>query len=175
MLVVVVPDDVTEPKDIYDERYAILTVQPRIPAGSLAFVEIPAGMVDDEGSFVGVAAKEMKEELDLEIHESQLICLTELAGAAKGTSEESVEGLPVAMYPSAGGCDEFITIYMYEKRIPRSQLEEWNGKMTGLREHGEKITLKVVPLRDLWREGARDAKCLAALALWEGLKRENKL
>ncbi len=44
--------------------------------------------------------------------------------------------------------------------------------MTGLREEGEKITLKLVKLEDLWRVGARDAKALAALSLYENLKRE---
>lgn len=41
---------------------------------------------------------------------------------------------------------------------------------TGLRDHGEKITLMLCPLKDLWRTGARDAKALGALALYSGLK-----
>jgi len=40
----------------------LLTLQPRIAAGSLAFPELPAGMVDD-GTFSGAAAKEIEEEL----------------------------------------------------------------------------------------------------------------
>jgi 8-oxo-dGTP pyrophosphatase MutT (NUDIX family) len=156
MLVVLVPDDIAEGSSsgdsyIYDgERYALMTVQPRVAAGSLEFAELPAGMVDDEGSFAGAAAKEIKEELGLEIHESELTCLSELA--AQGAADESRSGtkeapLPPAMYPSPGGCDEFITMYLHERRVPR----------------------------DLWKEGARDAKCLSALALLEGLKREGKL
>lgn len=171
MLVFLVPDDA--PPDT-EERYVLLTVQPRVAAGSLAFVEIPAGMVDEEGQFAGTAANEIKEELGLEIPESELKCLSELA-AEGGDAEAEVEGLPHAVYPSAGGCDEYIPIYMHEKRVPREQLGEWTGKLTGLRDHGEKITLKLVPVQKLWREGARDAKTLAALALWEGLRREGKL
>jgi 8-oxo-dGTP pyrophosphatase MutT (NUDIX family) len=167
MLVMLVPDDA--PRDS-DERYVVLTVQPRVPAGSLGFVELPAGMVDDAGSFKGAAAKEIEEELGIVIHEDELVCLSELAGG-----QEDDEGLPLAMFPSAGGCDEHITIYSAERRIPRSQLGEWSGRLTGLRSHGERITLKVVPMQRLWKEGARDAKCLAALALWEGLRREKKL
>ncbi|KFA62265.1 hypothetical protein S40285_06494 [Stachybotrys chlorohalonatus IBT 40285] len=167
MLVMLIPDDA--PGD--DERHVVLTVQPRIPAGSLGFVELPAGMVDDAGDFRGVAAKEIEEELGIRIREDELTCLSELAAPA----EESAEGLATAMFPSAGGCDEHITIYSHERRIPRAQLKDWSGRLTGLRSHGEKITLKVVPMRDLWREGARDAKCLAAVALWEGLRRERKV
>jgi hypothetical protein len=64
---------------------------------------------------------------------------------------------------------------MHERRVPRAQLGEWEGKLTGLREHGEKITLRLVKMRELWRVGARDAKSLAAVALWEGLRREGKV
>ena len=170
MLVMLIPDDA--PADS-NERYVVLTVQPRVPAGSLGFVELPAGMVDDAGSFKGAAAKEMEEELGITIGEDELTCLSELA-VPEGVDTEGEE-LPRAMFPSAGGCDEYITIYSYERRIPREQLKEWSGRLTGLRSHGEKITLKVVPMKDLWREGARDAKALGALTLWEGLRREKKI
>lgn len=167
MLVILSPDDAP------DERYAVLTVQPRIAAGALAMVELPAGMVDD-GSFIGAAAKEIQEELGLEIREDELTSLSDLARPTDG-EEGKGEDLPVAVYPSPGACDERIGIYVHEKTVPRDQLKEWSGKLTGLRDEGEKITLKLVPLKDLWREASRDAKALSAVALWEGLRREGKL
>ncbi|KAH6628219.1 hypothetical protein F5144DRAFT_493491 [Chaetomium tenue] len=181
MLVMLLPDD-----DGEEERYVLLTVQPRVAAGSLEFVELPAGMVDDGGSFAGQAAREMEEELGLVIGEGELVALSELVGEVGGAVGDGdgeggvvggggLSGLPRAVYPSAGGCDEYIPIYMHERRVPRAQLGEWTGKLTGLREEGEKITLKLVRMRDLWKEGARDAKCLAAVALWEGLRREGKV
>jgi 8-oxo-dGTP pyrophosphatase MutT (NUDIX family) len=175
MLVMLIPDDV--PADS-DERYVVLTVQPRTPAGSLTFVELPAGMVDGSGNFKGVAAKEIEEELGITIHEDELTCLSELAEASREQNTDTMyekENLPAAMFPSAGGCDEHITIYSAERCIPRDQLSEWEGRLTGERGSGEKITLKVVPMKDLWKEGARDAKALAALALWQGLRQEKKL
>ncbi|KAI1154393.1 hypothetical protein F4825DRAFT_460462 [Nemania diffusa] len=180
MLVMLIPDDAPPTEE--EERYVLLTIQPRIPAGSLAFAELPAGMVDDDGSsggsgkFAGTAAREIYEELGIEIPASELTCLSDLAAAAgSDEAEGEEEGLPSAMYPSAGGCDEYIPIYMHERRVPRDTLAAWTGKLTGLRDHGEKITLKLVPMRELMREGRRDAKALAALALWEGLRREGKL
>lgn len=65
-------------------------------------------------------------------------------------------------------------IFAYRHHIGKGTLQEWKGRLTGLREHGEKITLKVVRLGDLWRE-TLDAKALAAVALWEGLRREGKV
>lgn len=174
MLVILIPDDA--PTDI-DERYVLLTVQPRVPAGSLEFVELPAGMVDEEGEFAGTAANEIEEELGLKIPASELKSLSEMAGISPKTENGKIQdgNLPQAMYPSAGGCDEYIPIYMHERRVPRETLNDWTGRLTGLREHGEKITLKLIKMQDLWREGARDAKSLAAVALWEGLRREGKL
>jgi 8-oxo-dGTP pyrophosphatase MutT (NUDIX family) len=187
MLVMLIPDDgdasSRRAEGEEEERYVLLTVQARIPAGSLAFAELPAGMVDDDaseseqGKFAGAAAREIYEELGIEIPASELVCLSDLATSGDNPSprQGEEEGLASAMYPSPGGCDEYIPIYMHERRVPRDSLREWTGKLTGLREHGEKITLKLVPMRDLWREGRRDAKALAALALWEGLRREGKL
>ncbi|KAI1260359.1 hypothetical protein F5Y18DRAFT_432310 [Xylariaceae sp. FL1019] len=180
MLVILIPADA--PQDT-DERYVLLTVQARVPAGSLEFVELPAGMVDggpddkEEGKFAGAAAKEIYEELGIEIKASELTCLSHLAAPTSSSkpNDAEEEGLSQAMYPSAGGCDEYVPIYMHERRVPRDTLKEWTGKLTGLRDEGEKITLKLVKLRDLWWEGRRDSKSLAAFALWEGARREGRL
>lgn len=48
------------------------------------------------------------------------------------------------------------------------------GKCTGNLEEGESITLKVIPLADLWKE-APEAKALSALALYDRLKAAGKL
>lgn len=167
-MVILQPDDLPEGSE--GEKHVLLTVQPRVAAGSMEFVELPAGMVDD-GTFKGAAAKEIEEELGLRIEESSLVNLSELALE----EEERGEGLAKGMFPSAGACDEFIPIFLHEKRVPRSQLGEWTGRLTGLREEGEKITLKLVKMDDLWKEGARDAKALGACALYNGLKKAGRL
>lgn len=169
MLLILQPDDVSE--DNEEEKYVILTMQPRIAAGSLSFTEIPAGMLDDMGTFSGGAAKEIKEETGLEVDASELVDMTALALENEERDEEIGKG----SFSSPGGCDEYIPLFLYQKRLPRSELEEFRGKLTGLREEGEKITLKVIKLHDLWKEGARDGKTLAALALYEGLRREGKI
>ena len=57
MLLILQPDDV--PAEEERDKHVLMTVQPRIAAGSLAFTEIPAGMLDHSGSFSGGAAKEI--------------------------------------------------------------------------------------------------------------------
>ncbi|KAL4806154.1 hypothetical protein BDV18DRAFT_123409 [Aspergillus unguis] len=172
MLLLLQPDDIAPTSE--DDKWAVVTVQPRIPAGSLAFSEIPAGMLDDSGAFAGKAAEEIQEETGLKISQSELLDMTSLALQSHG---ESVDGemLQKAVYPSPGGSDEFIPLFLCDKRMPRKDIEALQGRLTGLRSHGEKITLKVVPLKDLWKEGIRDGKTLAAWALYMGLKRDNKL
>jgi len=161
------------PSNSEKDKHVILTLQPRIPSGSLSLAELPAGMLDDSGTFSGGAAKEIEEETGLRMPAEDLINLTEMA-LPKATSDNE-ELLQQGVYPSPGGCDEFVPLFLHQKRIPREQLKEWSGKLAGLREHGEKITLKLCPLERLWREGGRDAKALAAWALYEGLRREGKI
>lgn len=99
-----------------------------------------------------------------------MINLTELA-----IPQNTEEALPQAIFPSPGGSDEHISIFLHEKRVPREQLKDWTGKLTGLRDQGEKITLKLVKLENLWKEGARDGKTAAAYGLYIGLKGEGKI
>ena len=71
MLLILQPDDV--PSNSEDEKHVILTLQPRIPAGSLSLAELPAGMLDDAGTFAGGAAKEIEEETGLQVPANELI------------------------------------------------------------------------------------------------------
>ena len=171
MMLILQPDDV--PAITEDEKHVILTLQPRIPAGSLSLAELPAGMLDDSGTFSGGAAKEIEEETGLKIPAEDLINMTDLALSKSSSDDE--EQLQQGVYPSAGGCDEFVPLFLWQKRIPREQMKEWQGKLTGLRDHGEKITLMLCPLEKVWRVGGRDAKVLAGWALYEGLKKEGRI
>lgn len=166
MLLVLQPDD--WPEGTEDAKHVILTLQPRIPAGSLSFAELPAGMLDDSGTFSGGAEKEIEEETGLKVPAKELINPTELA-LPKGEGEGE-EHLQRGMYPSPGGCDEFVPLFLWQKRIPRRQMKEWQGKLTGLRKEGEKITLMLSKLESVWRVGGSDSKVLGPWALYQGFK-----
>lgn len=133
-------------------------------------------MLDDSGTFAGSAAKEIHEETGLVIPQDELIDMSSLAlqrvFEPRGDDNESLQK---AVYPSPGGSDEFIPLFLCQKRLARKDIEGLQGRLTGLRQEGEKITLKVVPLEDLWKEGLRDGKTLAAWALYNGLKQEGKI
>jgi ADP-sugar diphosphatase len=159
---------IVRPSDSRDERWVIMTEQPRIPAGSLLFMEIPAGMIDDSSrTFAGEAAREIKEEVGLTIRSDELIDMTQLA--VQG--HKAQESLANAMYPSPGGCDEYIAIFLWEKEMDRLQIENLKGKLTGERTEQEKITVRLLDYERLLEVGGRDAKTLAAWSLYEYLKR----
>jgi ADP-sugar diphosphatase len=79
----------------------VLTVQPWVPAGSLEFVELPAGMLDDSSFTGAAAAKEIQEECGIEIPADELLDLTQLAlGKFVDGGEEKLQ---TAVYPSPRG------------------------------------------------------------------------
>ena len=139
-------------------EYVILTSQARVPIGQSDCREIPAGMLDGDGNFAGVAAKELKEETGLEINSDKLFNLTALSGNT-------------AVYPSPGGCDEFIRIYLYKCTMTADELQELNGRITGNTDEGESIIIKLIKYEDLYT--IPDCKALSAYAMYEGLKKNN--
>jgi len=147
------------------KQYTILTVQPRVPCGKYALEELPAGMLDQSGSFVGAAAKEMQEETGIVVKEKDLIDLTEKA--FKGTKYQHV-------FPSAGGCDEKLRLFLFTTKMSKAKIQELEGKCTGVLEEGENIKLKIISLHELWR-AAPDVKALSALCIYENLLARREL
>jgi ADP-sugar diphosphatase len=128
-------------------------------------------MIDDGNTFSGAAAKEIMEEVGLTLHEHELIDMTKLA--VQG--HKVPENMQSAMYPSPGGCDEYIAIFLWEKEMDRLQIENLKGKLTGERTQQEKITLRLLNYERLLEVGGRDAKTLAAWSLYEYLKRTREI
>jgi len=131
-------------------RHILLVVQPRIAIGNSEYDEAVAGMMDENGNLVGVAAKEIKEETGLSIVESELIPLG-------------------SIYPSPGGCDEHIKLYAYEYIISEEEFSELQGKATGCIEEGEQIILKTMPYSEIIH--SEDPKLLCAWARYEHIQK----
>jgi 8-oxo-dGTP pyrophosphatase MutT (NUDIX family) len=158
---------IVRPTDAPLERYVIMTEQARVAAGSLSFMEIPAGMLDDERNIKLAALREIQEEVGIFPKADELIDMTKLAVQDHKVSES----IQSAMYPSPGGCDEFITIYLWEKELDRLDIENLKDRLTGDRAAMEKITVRLLEYEKLVAVGGRDGKTLAAWSLYEYLKR----
>merc|ERR1712003_299425 len=96
-----------------------------VPVAVSSMPEIIGGYLDADGNFSGDALKEMRERLGIQINESELINLTELAYG---------QDFP-GVYPSCGSCDEFSQIFLYRKVIDAATFAELNKKPTA--EEGE--------------------------------------
>jgi len=140
---------------VLNKNYAVLTVQPRLATGDFQFVELPAGMLDGSGNFAGVAAKEIEEELGMKIAAADL---KELGCAIEGNR---------GIFLSPGGSDETMRLFYHEAQVSDEDLAAIQGRCTGLLDEGEQITLKVVPLDDLWT--VADAKTIISVALYKQL------
>jgi ADP-sugar diphosphatase len=109
-------------------------------------------MIDSvNDGIAGTAAKEIEEECGIKLRPSDLTDLTKLA------CRQAVEAgnIPCAgVAPSPGGCDEFLRYLYVERLVTKSDLETMKGRLTGLRAEGEYISLRVVPLQDLWKISA---------------------
>lgn len=157
---------IVRPTDAPLERYVIMTEQARIAAGSLSFMEIPAGMLDDERNIKLAALREIQEEVGIFPKADELIDMTKLA-----VQDHVSEKIQNAMYPSPGGCDEFISIFLWEKELDRLDIENLKDRLMGDRAAAEKITVRLLEYEQLVAVGARDGKTLAAWSLYEYLKR----
>ena len=133
-----------------DHFYGVLVEQPRVPIGQVSCLELPAGMMDNDDTILGTAVQELREECDIHVNDDdtqELVDLTALCG--------SPDGLAL----SGGGCDERCRFLYLEKSVTSDQLDAMRNKLTGLREHGEVITLRIVPMAEVWST-SMDAKAM---------------
>ncbi|OMO81002.1 hypothetical protein COLO4_23815 [Corchorus olitorius] len=146
------------------ETYAVLTEQVRVPTGRVV-LELPAGMLDDDkGDFVGTAVREVEEEIGIQLNLEDMVDLTAFLDPSTGFK----------VFPSPGGCDEEIGLFLYRGHVEKNTITQLQGKETGLVEHGELIKVRVVPYEKLWRV-TPDAKTLMAIAIYEMAKKEGLL
>jgi len=131
---------------LHGEKFILCTKQARFPIGNCEFLEIPAGMMDEEGNFLGVAAKELREETHIEIDKDKLIHLG-------------------GMYPSPGGCDERIQLFAIELIVDQARFDQIQGAATGNLEEGESIILEIIPYQ--YASQLDDAKTLCAILRYE--------
>ena len=145
-------------RDETGKEYVVIARQPRAATGEYDFPEIPAGMLDGQGNVAGKAVEEAKEETGLTIESGELIDLTALAYG---------EGCP-GVHVSPGFTDELFRFFACEKTMAGEDIRLLNNKLAGLRNKGEKITIKIVSIEEACR--IPDAKTALALMMYKIFK-----
>jgi ADP-sugar diphosphatase len=140
------------------QKYVILVQMLSVPTASYDLPSLPAGMMDDTGTFAGNMAREIYEETSIAIHESELLDMTEKVYG------EKFQGV----YLSSGGTDEYVRLFCFERDVSREYVDTLRNKITGLTKENEKIKLTVVPLEKLCSYTS-DTKALSAKALYDYL------
>jgi len=142
--------------------YVVYVRQPRNAVGVRDLIEIPAGMLDGVTGTLkanGVAVKEIKEETGIDIQKDDLFLL--------GSG-----------FPSAGGCDELISLYEVNLLADDSFIQDLIGKKTGELGSDEQITVGIAEYEDfktmLLDGRCRDFKAMSAIMLSETMEFRNQ-
>eukprot|EP01028_Stygiella_incarcerata_P014402 TRINITY_DN950_c0_g1_i3.p1 TRINITY_DN950_c0_g1~~TRINITY_DN950_c0_g1_i3.p1 ORF type:complete len:326 (-),score=96.47 TRINITY_DN950_c0_g1_i3:109-954(-) len=145
-------------------EYVLLISQARVPGGYEKFLEIPAGMLDGSSDHVGVAVKEVEEEVGIIVEREGLFDMTE---AIYGSCFPGV-------FPSVGGCDEYLRLFLNYQHVDEHKLHEIQSKSGGGVEGEDIIHVHVVSLCEAHKE-TPDAQTLCALYFYEKLKESGAL
>lgn len=136
--------------------YLVLTEQARLPIGEPNYIEIPAGMSDaaeGKAGYAAAVAKELEEEVGLNLDRK-----TEFVEAGH-------------MIPSAGGCDERITLYFTRVHCSKTALAYLDGKCGGVLSENEVVIARIRPLsvvkQQILSGTLTDAKLITALWFYE--------
>ncbi|XP_061982402.1 nudix hydrolase 14, chloroplastic isoform X2 [Populus nigra] len=116
-------------------------------------------LLSSEGETYAVLTEQVEEETGIHLKLGDMVDLTAFLDPSTGGR----------VFPSPGGCDEEISVFLYRGCVGKEIITQLQGKETGLRENGELIKVRVVPYKELWRMTA-DAKVLMAIALYEMAK-----
>jgi ADP-sugar diphosphatase len=139
------------------EDYALLVRQARLPAALTDCLEIPAGMCEGEIDPTAVAVRELEEETGL------LCAPHELKDLLPGVGW--IDATP-------GLVDEGVRLFLLERNIPASELEDLRSRTCGKADENEYIELELLKVEDILTK-SNDAKTLLATALY--LARRNSL
>lgn len=141
-----------------NKKFILLTKQSRLPIGSSSFLEIPAGMLDDEDDANFVALKELKEETGIDITKGELINLTNLIYK----SEKEIKVSP-------GGSDESIKLFLVEKKVTDEEISLLKQRVIDDDNSHEHITLEIMEIEKAYTS-ITDMKTLVAMYFYEKYK-----
>ena len=145
---------------------SLVTVQPCVPAGKYRFSEIPAGMLDASGDFIGVVASELIEKIGIRVKTTNTRDMIKAAGI----DHEMFSGI----YPSAGDCDEYLKFFLYSTVMYESEIEALNKKCTEVYDERGPINMKLVDFQDLAQQ-CPDVKTMTALYLYSRMSDRDRL
>lgn len=166
---------IIQPSDAPSEQHVIMTEQACVAAGSLSFLELPSGMVEDDTDMTSAVTRLFQEQIGITPIVNELINMTQMADSLQNDDLLISGGLTGAIYPSPNTCDERISMFLWKKEMDRLELEMLRDRLTTNRAEFDLVPIRFVEYDKLISIANRDGKTLAAWALYEYLKRVEKL
>lgn len=120
------------------QRHVVLVEQLRVPCGR-KLLEIPAGRIEDGDDSLSTAIREINEEVGLKAIAVDLVSLGEY-------------------FLSPGACDEKMYFYSCELTLSDQEVKTLKNRLTGLKEEGESIKVKLFLMEEFKKLPIVDAK-----------------
>lgn len=148
-----------------DTKWSILVERPSLPIGAVSSLSLPEGIADMEcGDVSSTVVTLIEDACNVKLNTSTMTNLTEKAFEITGESRSISYNHGIC--PSSGSCSEFVQIMSINKDITKMELQTMRCQLSELREQGNMITLRVVPIADIWKIST-DMKVMCALFLME--------
>lgn len=143
-----------------ESSWSILVDNPRVSIGAVSALELPVGKVDVDGDrLLGYEIEQIEDAFGLELNMNEL----------RNLSNEAYDHHPIrneGMCPCPGQSGEQVKIMHLRKEISKDHLLLMRSKFSEKRDEGALVSLRVIPLADIWKVSA-DMKVMCALFLLE--------
>jgi ADP-sugar diphosphatase len=142
-----------------NEKYVVICEQLRFAAGR-HMKELPAGMKDSRTrNLKGPILDEIEQETGIVVNEN----------------DNKLKKLGKKIYPSPGGCDEAIDLWLYETDVSEDKMKEMLAKTFGCVEEYEKIKLHLIKVEefDSFLDEVGDVKAECAWRRYKNMNNKN--
>lgn len=159
---------VLHPRNLNNVSKHVIVLEKSTPGSTTpiqTLPEIPAAGATT--SLSGKAAKEFEAQIGIILHETNLIDLTALAHSTPPVAEK---------LKKVKGSENVAPVILWERKEDQLELEKLKAQLTGLQEGKQApMALKICDFEVLRENKGHDPAFLAALTMYEGLKKEDKI
>lgn len=149
--------------------WSLLIDQPRIAVGAVSNLELPVGFYDEsQEKLIGGDIEMIEEACHISIYTSSLINLSENVNDKNNLQNR------LGMCSAPGQSAEHVNLMVLRKDITKDELLCMRTQFSSQREAGEMVTLRMIPLLDLWKVTS-DMKVMCALFLYDKANLASKI
>lgn len=144
-----------------ETSWSLLIDQPRVAVGAVSNLELPVGYYDEsQEKLIGGDVEMIEKACHISIYTSSLINLSE------NINDKNKSQNDFGMCSAPGQSSNHVKLMVLRKDITKDELLSMRTQFSSQREAGDMVTLRMVPLAELWKVTS-DMKVMCALFLYE--------